>query len=51
VLAARGVEELERAAASIEALGHEAVAVPADVAVEVDVERLVGVARDRFVIR
>jgi NAD(P)-dependent dehydrogenase (short-subunit alcohol dehydrogenase family) len=48
VLAARGVEELERAAASIEALGHEAVAVPADVTVEVDAERVAGVARDRF---
>ena len=45
VLAARGAEELERAAASI---GHDTLAVPTDVADEDAVGRLVAAARERF---
>jgi NADP-dependent 3-hydroxy acid dehydrogenase YdfG len=48
VLAARDVERLRGTASAIAALGPEVVDVAADVTDEVQVERLVGIARDRL---
>jgi NAD(P)-dependent dehydrogenase (short-subunit alcohol dehydrogenase family) len=48
VLVARGADELDHAAASIRELGHEALAVAADLTSEQDVERIVALAHDRF---
>jgi NAD(P)-dependent dehydrogenase (short-subunit alcohol dehydrogenase family) len=48
ILAARDLDDLERATASIEELGHPAVAVQADVTREADVERVVAAAQEHF---
>lgn len=48
VMVARGAVELDRAAASIRELGHEALAVPADVTREQDVERVAALTHRRF---
>lgn len=48
VLAARGADELDRAAESIRERGREALAVRADVTSEDEVERLAALTRERF---
>lgn len=48
VLAARGGEALEAAAAELRQAGHEALAVPTDVAVKADAVRLAQVSEERY---
>jgi 3-oxoacyl-[acyl-carrier protein] reductase len=48
IVTARAADELNTLVAAIEAVGREALAVPADVRQEADVERLAERARDRF---